>query len=943
MTALERGVSLRIDGFVPDTCGMTSGTLFPVSAEGPVGRQTALTQVDSFLDAALTRLRVLAITGPAGIGKTTVWAEGVRRARDRGRVVLTARPSGAEAKLTFAGLGDLLAAVDDDVLEALTPLQRRAFDVALLRAEVGDNPLEGRAVATGLLSLVRELGRQGPVLVAVDDAQWLDPATSEALAFAVRRLEDLPVGVLVSARVEGDRADTFERAAPASCRAEIALDPLTVAALHEILERELGLVFPRPVLVRIATACAGNPFYALEIARELERTGVPVAGGALPVPQEVQMLVRTRLARLPARTRDALLVASCLSRPTVATVDVESLAPAEESGVVDVDREGRIRFGHPLLASAVYDAAPAGHRRRVHRMLADQAADLEERARHLSLVTDQPDDDVATVLDAAAEHAAGRGASAAAAELARRALELTSESSNELGVRRAVAASHYLRDAGDTTDARAVLEACDSTWAEGDLRAELLLSLGTIYWYEGDPERGYETLVEALEHARDPELAARIHIEAAWLSQDGHPVRGLEHADAVLELVGPERSPGIYSKALLFGAYLRLVTGQGADDDAYERGVELQEKNVDWDDTSPVVGMWPLLHDDFARSRAFYEPGLVTSRAEGDEPSVQGTLVRLAEIECWTGNWAEADRLAAEGVELADRIGSSAFLGSALYARAYVDAHLGRVDASRSAGERISKLFTGVQTQAALGPWVLGFLAFSEGDPVRAEEHLSRAASVLEELGQREPARFRLHPDLLEAVIELGDLERAESLLAALEERCRIFPRPWILATTARCRGVLLSARGDLDEARAALEEALEQHARLEMPFERARTLLVLGQLLRRRKERREARTVLQEALAVFEQLGARLWEERARSELARVPVRRAPTDLTPTEATIAGLAASGLTNRVIAERIFVSPKTVESNLARVYRKLGIHSRAELGRAMAERGPAATG
>ncbi|HSC73576.1 MAG TPA: AAA family ATPase [Gaiellaceae bacterium] len=905
-------------------------------SDTPVGREPELSRIDAFLDDTRAGLRALAITGPAGIGKTTVWAEGVRRAAGQDRRVLAARPSGAEAQLSFAGLGDLLEDVSVDVFAALTPLQRRALDGALLRADVEDAPLDARAVATGLLSLLRKLGAAGPVLVAVDDAQWLDSATSEALAFAVRRLEQVPVGVLVSVRVDGDRPDTFERAVPGQLREEITLSPPSVAALHDILERDLGVRFARPVLVRIVAACAGNPFYALEIARELTRTGVPVAGAPLPVPQEVHTLVRARLRRLPARTQEALLVAACLSRPHVSLVDVEGLTPAEEAGVVHVDRDGRIRFSHPLLASAVYDAASVGRKRRVHRALAEQVDDPEERARHLSLVTDEPDEAVAGALDEAAGRAASRGAAAAAAELARRALELTAEPQGEAGVRRALTLAHYLRDAGDSPNALALLEGCDPAWVQGDLRAELLLSHGEILWYERSADEGYAKLVEALAHARDPKLAARIHSEAAWLSHDGHPRRGIEHADAVLGLVDPEESPGIYSKALLFATYLRLITGQGADIEAFERGAALQQRNVEWDDASPVVGMWPLLMDDFVRSRAFYEAGLAASRGEGDELSVQGTLLRLVEIDCWTGDWARADQLADEGMELADRLGSQAFLGSTLFARAYVDAHLGRVDAARAAAERIVELFRGVEVQAVLGPWVLGFLALSLDDPPVANEHLSRAASILEALGQREPARFRLHPDLIEAVVQVGDLERAEQLLSALAERGRVAPRPWVLATAARGRGLLLSARGDLDAARAAMEEALDHHARLEMPFERARTLLVYGRLLRRRKERREARAALEEALGVFDHLGATLWAERARAELARVPVRRAPSELTATEATIAELAASGLTNRLIAERIFVSPKTVESNLARVYRKLGIRSRAELGRAIAE-------
>jgi len=901
-----------------------------------VGREAELARAASFLDSAAERLQALAVVGPPGIGKTTVLRAAAQRAEELGRPVLSARPTGAEARLSFAALSDLLAPLEEDVFGALPAPQRRAIDIALLRHDTPAGRADGRVVASALLSLLRELAGRGPLVIAVDDAQWLDAATAETLAFAVRRVQELPLGILVSVRVEGVRPETFEEVVPEDRREEIVLGPLSVGALHDVVKRELGLTFPRPVLVRLVSECGGNPFYALEIARELARSGLPSPREPLPLPAQIRTLTQARLARLPRRTQDALLAAASLSRPTASLVDVEALVPAEEAGIVHVGHDGRVRFAHPLFASAVYDAAPAGRRRQAHRSLAGIVGDPEERARHLALVAEGPDEAVAEALDEAAARAARRGASAAAAELARRALELTHDPRSRRGVERAIDAARHLLDVGESSEALSVLAAVDADTADGDVHARLLYEQGKIWWYERDFERGYRVLLEAAARANDPELLAAIHVQAAWVSQDIDPRLAIPHTDEVLSLVDPEERPGRYSQALLHGAYLRLVSGQGADMEAYERGCELQRLNDDWDEVSPVPGMFPLLLDDFERAWAFYGPGVARSREEGDEMSVQGTLLRLVEIALWTGNWAAADELADEGMQVADRISSRAYLGGALYARGLVDAYLGRVDEARSAGERVLEPTTEPYARA-VGYWILGFLASSLDDPVAAAGHFDQAASAVSALNQREPARFRFDGDHVEAVIRIGELERAEQLIAGLEERSRITPRPWIQAVTARSRALLLSARGDLDAALTAMQEALGHHDRLQMPFERARTLLELGRLLRRRKERREARVALQEALDVFQELGAPLWAELAQAELARVPVRRAPGDLTPTETTIASLAATGLTNRAIAERAFVSPKTVESNLARVYRKLGIRSRAELGRAMAER------
>jgi DNA-binding CsgD family transcriptional regulator len=901
-----------------------------------VGRRAELDALRRFNARVSDGEAAFVVRGPAGIGKTTVWQAGLALAEEAGCRCLQARPSDVEARLSFAGLADLLAPVDPEYFARLPPPQRRALSVALLREE----PEEGagrrhhtRAVATATCSLLRELARDQPTILAIDDAQSLDAATDGVLRFALRRLEDAQIGLLITVRDEHVARASLASAVPTERQIEAVLSPLSVAALHDVVQARLALPVARPLLVRVAQVSGGNPLYALEIMRELVRAGTVTGTHRLPIPPRVHELVHARVARLPLQTREALLHAASLAAPTVELVGGGALAPAEDAALIEISN-GRIGFAHPLVAAAVYESASRPQRRAAHRLLAERLPDGEERARHLALAGDPPDESTARSLDAAATQAAARGASAAAADLARLALEFTEERALETRVRRALSLAHHLTDAGETAEALQVLETCDRGSVDGDLRAELLRDLGMTLWYERDFDRGYRLVVDALADARDPSVAAGTHRAAAWLSQDLDPTRAIAHDEAALALIDPLESPGPYSWALLHAAYLRLLAGEGADDAAYARGRALQERSDSWDDASPVIGIWAVFKDDFRAATALYQAGLERSRSNGDETATQGTLVRLAEIACWTGDWLSAEMWAAEGMELADRIGSPAYLGSALYARGYVDAHLGRIDEARAAGERILEIFDSHDGQLALGHWVLGFLALSVGEAAEADGYLTRAAEIVEALGHREPARFRFFPDQIEAAIQVGALDRAHTLLDAFEMRASIFPRPWILATSARCRSLLLAAEAQLDGALAASHVALDHHTRLEMPFEHARTLLVHAQILRRLKQKRLAREALEDALGSFESLGADLWSRKAREELRRVVTRRAPADLSATELRVARLAAMGLTNKAIATEAFMTSKTVEANLTRVYRKLGIHSRAQLDRAL---------
>jgi DNA-binding CsgD family transcriptional regulator len=386
---------------------------------------------------------------------------------------------------------------------------------------------------------------------------------------------------------------------------------------------------------------------------------------------------------------------------------------------------------------------------------------------------------------------------------------------------------------------------------------------------------------------------------------------------------------------------LDFWTGRGLAVELGEKAIELEREarpaRVE-DRAAMVLGECLKQADRFGESRHWLGQALQAAREEGDESSLQNLLAHLADLECWAGNWPAAERYAASSWDAAGQVGQRAWRSIPLYVRALIDAHLGRLDAARAeAGEGVS-----VAT-AARDPWMLmllsgalGFTELTAGNLEQAEASLSRAVDLSDRIGLAEPAAWRFHANHIEVVIGLGDLDRAEYLLGRFDQWGRATGRLWTLATAARCRGLLLAGHGDTDGAVRALEDALRHHQRLAMPFELGRTLLVMGQVQRRAKRKRLAKEHLDHALAIFESLPSPPWADRARAEISRLGLRPpAPLALTATEGRIAAMAAAGHTNRQIAQALFLSIRTVEANLARIYRKLGISSRAQLGAALA--------
>lgn len=916
---------------------------------GIVGREAELALLTDFLDTG-ERATVLLIEGEAGIGKTTLLNAGVAAARGAGYRVLACRPAGAEAELSYGALGDLVSPVLDDVLPELPAPQRWALEVALLLRPVGGRPPDQRAIGLALLGLTRVLSKSSPVLVAVDDAQWLDRASAGVLEFALRRLEGEPIRALVSLRGEEHRAAPLrlERALPEERLTRLHLGPLSLGALHRLLRARLEVGLARPTLVRVHEASAGNPFYALEIARTLvEGERRPEAGRLLSIPESLDELLAARLDGLPRPVQDVLALAAAMSEPTLpALAEAVALEPAAllteldaaaAAGIVELQRD-RVRFSHPLFASSVYWHAGEAGRRAVHRRLAAAATDTEERARHLALAADGPDEEVAIALEDAAQQAAARGAPVAASELADLAARSTPVSSVELR-RRRVRVAERLIEAGDRARARELLEELLRDLPLGGERADVLLLLAQT---RGDDMEAQGELARAALRAAadDPARLARIRRHLAEVAGSGLDQRAaLEEARAAVEAAEASGDMRLLVSSLACVGVFETFLGQ-ITPGLLERAVELEPRVgylPEYESPSMVAGYRLLYQDRLDAARDALAEADARAAAYDDFASRLTIVLHLAELEIAAGDWRRAAQYAVEGYELADQLDSDHARSALLYAMARADALLGRVEAARAAatrGRELARASTSVLYEFN-NQRVLGFLELSLGD-------CAAAVGWLAPLLELEPVRsgrvgsYSLLPDTIEALLGVGEPARAGGLLALLEETARTFDRPYVQATTARCRGLVRAAEGDLRAALAALEEALEQHERLPNPFERARTLLALGETQRRARRRRAARESLQAALALFEELGARLWAEKARRELARIGGRApAAGALTPTEERVAALVAEGRTNREAASALYLSEHTIEGHLSRIYAKLGIRSRAELAHRLA--------
>lgn len=916
-----------------------------ISAGEVVGRGGELAALDSFLMAACGEFAVLAIEGEPGIGKTTLWREGARLAGERGARVLDARATEAEGGLSLAGIGDLFESLGDDTLGQLPDPQRMALSAALLRSSPPPEGVDERSLAAAVLSVLRNLSLECPVVVAVDDAQWLDSASARMLAFAARRVDRERVGLLVTVRLLGGiPLPSFDRAADPARRRALRLGPLSVAALHQMIKSRSGRALPRPVMVRVAEASGGNPFYALEIAAELDRH--PPHGGRPPLPPSIGQVLQTRLDRLPGATLDALLDCAMLSRPTVELAGVEALEPAETAGIVLID-EGRVRFSHPLLASAVYERVDPAERRRVHRRLAGTVGDAEERARHLALGTVTADEAVAAQLEAAAGLAVRRGAPDAAAELMELAIGLTPRAHGEPLAGRKFSAARYWFDAGDLGRAQSLLDQVVADGPGGNLRARALTVLAQLHFRRNSFTEAFEAASHARQEAADLELQIRSELDLAFyaVSLADFP-RTLLHARAAARALPTDAAPALTADVLALVTIAEFLCGRGLDEAQLERSLQLEDRTV--------ATAWQMRPSFIAGSIYLY-----TGRPEKAIPilsdlytyAVDSGAENIIPLHCmylawglvWHGELERARQVADRARQTAGLLGDPASEGAALSAAALVHAHDGSIEAACGEASAAIRIFLGLNWPAGtiFPSWALGLANSAAGRPEAVEVALGPLAGMLVSAGDLDPGLAMFLPEEIAALIELGRLGQAQDLLGWLEAHAQRLDRALSLAVAGRCRALLHAATGDLESALADVERAMAQHDRIDIPVERGRTLLVWGRLLRRAGRRAQAKRVLTEALDVFEQTGTLAWAGRVAAELSRLGTRRTdPGRLTPTETLVANLAVSGLSNQEIGKRAFLTVKAVEANLTRIYRKLGIRSRGGLARALETTEPA---
>ncbi len=693
-----------------------------------IGRGDELVAMDAMLEHAAGGFAALVLEGEPGIGKTALWEAGRAAAEERGFRILSSRPARSDAQLSLGVFGDLFSTVSPGLLSRLPGPQRRALDVALLRADPEGVAVDQRTLSVATLGLVRLLAAESPLLLAVDDVQWADESSVGVLGFAVRRLEGWPVGALLAARGGGqDQLVELAAGLPAGSVERCHLGPLSLAALHRLFELRLGRSFPRLVVRNIETASGGNPFYALEVGRALVRRGEEVsAGEPLPIPDSLATLTAERFRLLPDDTRDAVLLAATAPVPRLETlahagvVDPERvLGPAIREGILALER-GLVRFEHPLLAQAALASVDEATLRELHLILARTASSEDTRAHHLGAAATEPDEEAAAALERAASRARDRGASLDSVALYERASLLTPRP-EPAAARALLAAEGAFIDLADLHYADAILARAVERAAAGPERAEAMSLQALVWYFQGRQAEATRLCEEALaESGGESGVRAKILLRCAYLHGQVDMARSLREVEEAVGILEKEVhvDPDLMAEALLdrANAQLQMVRGLLADD--VERGARLHTtsgRTWEWDRCEVILYELARHTDDLETALARLTAHIEQQADRGAEDPFW--FVHGALINAWLGDWSSARTWAERAIEAYRREGADLYPAFALRGLALVDALEGRVDEARELSQRGLELAgeAGDLVVATLHRNILGFVALSVG------------------------------------------------------------------------------------------------------------------------------------------------------------------------------------------------------------------------------------
>ena len=898
----------------------------------PVGRDDELDRIEAFLAALPAAARSLVIEGEAGIGKSTLWWYAIERCRRAGFHVVMSRPAQEEMQFALVGVADLFETAEIDGV---------AFDADA-------SPLtRGRAV----LDALRLLTDESPTVVAIDDLQWLDPVSAATLSYVMRRLDTEPVGMLGTRRSDAERAGQLgaDSGLPPGRSEVLGLGPLSLGALRHLLS-PMFVSISGPALRRIHEVSGGNPLYALELARALateDRALRPM--GQMVASSSLQSAVADRLDRMPPELAPLLEAVSALGRASVDGLqevlggrDVDALLQiAQRNHLLMVDEALDVRFSHPLLGSVVYDRLGPLARRSVHANLARHATDPAMRAHHVAMSSDQPDADVAQTLENASIREGRRGALDLAVELATHSLRLTPPGDEAERLRRALLQIEKLAAAGEVDGALRRADELVSQLPPGPGRAEALIRRAELE--DDDIETGEMLLTRALEDAGDDaHLRGRVLDMLGWLRGvfRGDLAAGIRCADEALSLAGRVADPEFEMSVAAGLSNMSALAGKPRLD-LMDRAVALEDRMGRpplWAGPKVLLAEQLIWAGDLAGARTLLEAAHAEAVRSGNGRWLSYGLYDLASLECAAGNFATAYQAVQRARQAALDSGDVHVEVWIMLRFALVSTWLGRSDEARAAAKQ--RIETAVSRDDRLGiaraRWVRGLLALSEGDYVSGADDLGQAARVLEEMGFANPGAIPAVPDAIEAFAASGDTATATALLNRLEREAKSVTNEWVQAAVLKSRGIVLLAEGTAGPASDLLVEAASVFDRLGHRPDGTRSLLACGRAMFRNRHRTRAAETLAEAHARFKEMGALLWEARAAEELERASPGRGAGQLTATERRIAACVAEGMRNQEIAQTLFMGVATVEGHLTRIYRKLGIRSRSELARGVAD-------